>query len=68
MAWSDFGTFFSEEASEVNNDGKTTRYMNEQWHVISNNVVCATTNAQTSLRIRAVWSEPLLVDWILHYS
>ena len=39
---------------------------NEQWRVISNNVVCATSKAQTSLRIGTVWSEPLLVAWTFY--
>ena len=38
----------------------------EPWHGISNNVVCATSKPQISLRIRAVWSEPLLVAWIFY--
>ena len=38
----------------------------EPWRVISNNPVYATTKAQISLRIRTVWSEPLLVAWIFY--
>ena len=33
----------------------------ESVHEISNNVVCATSKGSDQLRIRAVWSEPLLV-------
>ena len=40
--------------------------VNEPQHVISNNVVCATAKAQTSLRIGAVWSEPLLAVWTFY--
>ena len=39
----------------------STRNIFEPVHEISNNVVCATSKPQTSLRIRAVCSEPLLV-------
>ena len=36
----------------------------EPVHEISNNVVCVTSKPQISLRVRAVWSEPLLVAWV----
>ena len=39
---------------------------NELWHEISNNVACATSKPQISLRVGAVWSEPLLVAWIFY--
>ena len=38
----------------------------EPRHEISNNVVCGTSKAQTSLRTRAVWSEPLLVSCVFY--
>ena len=38
----------------------------EPVHEISNNVVCVTSKAQISLRMRAVWSEPLLVALIFY--
>ena len=46
-------------------------YTYEPWHEISNNVVCASSKgsdqpAWLSLGIRAVWSKPLLVTWILY--
>ena len=37
-------------------------------HEISNNVVCATSKGQISLRIHAVWSESLVVAWIFYGS
>ena len=43
--------------------------IDEPQHEISNNVVqmyVRPAKAQTSLRIRAVWSEPLLVTWIFY--
>ena len=36
---------------------------NEQWQVISNNVVCATSKGSDQPVHMAVWSEPLLVAW-----
>ena len=38
----------------------------EPWHEISNNVVCATNKTSDSLRIRADWSEPLLVARVFY--
>ena len=35
-------------------------------HEISNNVVCGPSKPQISLRIRAVWSEPLQVGWVFY--
>ena len=35
----------------------------EPWHEISDNLIWRRAKAQTSLRIRAVWSEPLLDAW-----
>ena len=46
----------------INIDG----HLPEPRHEISNNVVSATTKAQTSLHVWAVWSEPLLVAWIFY--
>ena len=44
------------------------QYMYEPQHEISNNVVYAPSKVQISLRIRAVWSEPLLDAWIFYDS
>ena len=41
-------------------------YYNEPVREISNNVVCAPAKPQISLRICAVWSEPLLVAWVFY--
>ena len=38
----------------------------EPWHEISNNVFVRPPKPQISLRIRAVWSEPLLILWIFY--
>ena len=38
----------------------------EPVHEISNNVVVRPAKPQISLRIRAVWSEPLLVAWVFY--
>ena len=43
--------------------------INEPVHEISNNVVCASNKASDQparMRIRAVWSEPLLVAWVFY--
>ena len=42
------------------------KFIIEPRHGISNNVICATSKALTSQRIRAAWSEPLLVAWIFY--
>ena len=47
-------------------DSKDISLIYEPQHEISNNVVCATKKSQISLRVRAVWSEPLLVAWIFY--
>ena len=41
-------------------------YIIEPVHEISNSVVCATSQAQISLCIRAVWSESSLVAWVFY--
>ena len=38
----------------------------EPWHEISNNQYVRPAETQTSLRIRAVWSEPLQIAWIFY--
>ena len=38
----------------------------EPVHEISNNVYVRPAKRLTSLHIRAVWSEPLLVAWVLY--
>ena len=38
----------------------------EPRHEISNNVLVRPAKAQISLRVRTVWSEPLLVAWVFY--
>ena len=57
---------FPWKQSKYNIFSNYTDFIFEPWHEISNNVVCAPAQAQTSLRICAVWSEPLLVSWIFY--